>query len=102
MLLRVVCQVCGKTEIIDLDKSIPPSPRWDYYKLGELVDDRSLIDGFEDYRIWICPECHEKATMNIFRLFKDKTTGEYYGDWEINWKKLSKMVEKSLRGGDEC
>jgi len=74
MILRVVCQVCGKTEIIDVDKPIPS---------------------------WICPECYEKATMNIFRLFKDKTTGEYYGDWEINWKKLSEMVEESLRGGGE-
>ena len=100
MLLRVVCQVCGKTEIIDLDKPILPFPRWDYYKLSELVDDRSLIDGFEDYRIWICPECHERVTKFFGLVIKKK--GEYYGNLEINWEKLSKMVEKSLRGGDKC
>ena len=91
MFLRVVCQVCGKTEIIDVDMHIPSFPRWDCYKLSELVDDRSLIDGYEDYRIWICPECHEKAI-------------EYYEDrdWRVNWEKLSEMVENSLRrkGGD--
>ena len=86
MLLRVVCQVCGKTEIIDLDKPIPPFPRWDYYKLSELVDDRSLIDGYEDYRIWICPECHKKA----IKYYEDR-------DWRVNWEKLSGMVENSLR-----
>ena len=100
MFLRVVCQVCGKTEIVDVDKPIPPFPRWECYKISELVSDKRLIDGYEDYRIWICPECHGRITT-FFGLVIEKK-GEYYGDWVINWEKLSKMVEKSLRGGDKC
>jgi len=89
--LRVVCQVCGKTEIIDVDMHILSFPRWDYYKLKDIVSDRTLIEGFENYYVWICPECHRNAI-------------KYYEDrgWEVNWEKLSETVENSLRrkGGD--
>lgn len=38
--------------------------------------------------------CFEKAAK-FWSLSMDET-GEYYEDWEIDWEKLSEMVEKSL------
>ena len=96
MLLRVVCQICGQTEIINTEKPVGAFPRWEVYKLGNLIDDDALLSAFRDYDVWICPECLEKAS-ECYGLTMDET-GEYYEDWVINWEKLGEMVRKSLEG----
>jgi len=93
MLLKVVCQVCGKTGVIDPGKPVGRFPRWERYRIKDLVD-ADILGAFENYEIWICDECHEKAST-FCGLSMDET-GEYYEDWEIDWEKFSEMVRKSL------
>ena len=94
MKLRVICQICGATTVIDTEKPVGQFPRWDSYTLEEFDFDNLDIGVFRDYEIWICPECHKKVS-EYQGLGRDET-GEYYEDWEINWEKFSETVERSL------
>ena len=96
MLLRVVCQICGRTGIVDTENLVDAYPRWEHYLLQDLIDDDVFLGVFKDFEIWICPECHKKIAE--FSGLRRDETGEYYEDWVINWEKLGEMVRKSLEG----
>ena len=56
MLLKVICQICGRTKVLDTERPC----LWEIYKLKELgITD----EPFSDYEIWICPKCLEKAVV---------------------------------------
>lgn len=49
---RVVCQCCGKTGIIDLQKPLnEQTVGWDWFSLTDFFPEMEAWD------IWICPEC---------------------------------------------
>lgn len=89
MLLRVICQVCGRTTTINTKHTIGPEPRWDCYKL-EAFGINPVTSPFYNYSIWVCNECHD-ATVIWEGDFLGSETGIEY-DWEL----LTEMVLKSL------
>jgi len=95
MLLKVVCQLCGKVTTIDVDKPIGSFPRWEYYKLSDFFD-KSIVDPYQNYEIWICDECHRRVST-FTGLCRDGETGEYEEDWEIDYEKLTELLRESLR-----
>jgi len=95
MLLKVVCQLCGKVTTIDVDKPIGSFSRWEYYKLGDFFD-RDIMDPYQNYEIWICDECHRRVST-FTGLCRDRETGEYEEDWEIDYEKLTELLRESLR-----
>ena len=100
MLLKVICQICGKTAIIDTEKPVGNWPRWESYKLEDLIS--NIGDAWGDYEIWICDECHKKVS-EFLGLAYDEIGGRYE-DWDIDYKKLEDMLKSSLRlnkGGED-
>ena len=75
-----------------------PATSWRSFALGDL--DIQLPECWRNHDIWICDECLQNAT-NYFGVGIDEESGEYYDDSEIDFDKLSEMVEKALRRGDE-
>ena len=91
MLLKVVCQLCGKTKTVNTDESIENFPRWQSYKLKDLYGDAGP---YANYEVWICENCHR--LVSTFRGMSRDERGEYYEDWDIDYEKLAELVRISL------
>jgi len=96
MLLKIVCQICGRTEVLDTEKPYGSSLHWESYKLEEFGIPEE--HPFHDYEIWICPECLEEAVerWNIEYDIDDLGCLAEVCSPEINYEKLRIMVLKSL------
>lgn len=94
--LKVICQICGKTDVIDVNRPMGHHPRWEEYPLAVF----GLSEGniYADYNVWVCPDCHEKA-IDHWDCGVDEETGGKYEVPEFDWDRLSEMVKKSLKGG---
>jgi len=96
MLLKIVCQICGRTEVLDTEKPYGSSLHWESYKLEEFGIPEE--HPFHDYEIWICPECLEEA-VEYWDVECYGDDPKYYPTLyipEINYEALRMMVLKSL------
>jgi len=59
MLLKIVCQICGRKYLLDTSKPFGSAIHWESYRLEELGVPKN--HPFHDYEIWICPKCQELA-----------------------------------------
>lgn len=80
MKLKVVCQVCGKVEELDINKPT----EWKWIELNEEIL-KPIDKIFKGYEVWICPEC--VATIEE----EDPLT---------YMEKMEKLVKESLYGED--
>ena len=71
IVIRVICQLCGRTDLIDLNKPVGPMPRWDWFNLNEFFDRPDM-----DWEIWICPRCLARFWDEDFGLDTDKLADE--------------------------
>jgi len=53
MKLKVICQICGETDTLDLDEPMGVNP-WRFYNVNEIVEG---LEKWQDYEILICPSC---------------------------------------------
>ena len=86
MRLRVICQICGATKVIDTKKPIGPAPRWENHKL----EDFGIQGVWSDYEVWICPDCIKGYIIGWV------ANGEGGAEPEIDWEGLGEAIEKSL------
>jgi len=84
----VICQICGRSEILDTDKPLPPEPRWTTFRLGEVIPRSikasstsaiSLAELYENYEIWLCPSCMAES-IEGWEADWDPLTGELAWD----------------------
>lgn len=64
MKLKVICQICGKVEVIDTTKA----GDWQFLKLTDLLDIDLL-----DWEVWFCGSCwlrlEERKEQGTFQEF---------------------------------
>ena len=62
MKFRVVCQLCGKTGVIDTEKSAAENDYWECVDLYEILDWLSLsskkVEMWRNLELWVCEECY--------------------------------------------
>ena len=78
MKIKVICQLCGKVDEIDLGNDWKG---WRYYLLSEIFDSDYLMEDDipTSYKIWFCPECLERYLKGQKPIkFKD-VTDEFLG-----------------------
>ena len=59
--LRVVCQLCGKTEVLDTES--PRRFEWIKIESESLPWNPPLGNELHGITLWICPECESKHTL---------------------------------------
>ena len=103
MNLKVICQICGKTRILDTVALTGDEPRWESYELQDVIQwiDKSrpteeALDAFKDYEIWICDICHDSAITNQYP-YRDEVAGICI-ETEYDFEKLGEKVINTLFG----
>lgn len=91
MKIRVICQICGATTVLDTERAIGPEPRWEYNDLGQF----EVKFPFDNYQVWSCPDCRKKVIEGWEPTY-DPETGEKYYDPIFDWDIFSDMIKLSL------
>lgn len=92
--LRVVCQLCGKTETLDTNKPQGSEPHGEHYHLIDFgIPDNNP---YANYEIWICEQCHEEV-IDHWDCEKDPDSGVYHQVPEYDFEQLTERVLKSLK-----
>ncbi len=74
MRLRVICQICGNTAVLNTEKPSGPDPKWTAFPVSAYLSGVEA-DIWKDYDIWICPECMAK-----------------YGEWDVDYDEHGEPV----------
>lgn len=89
MKLRIRCQICGRNKTFDTIKSSGSKPRWEMWKITDLVEE---VDQALDYEIWICPDCQ---TGHYTREIDEE--GKESHEFEVDMEQLVEMLKKKTK-----
>jgi len=88
MKLRVVCQLCGRTEILE---TTAPSPVYIGFISLEDVEGFPKVHPFATYEIWVCSKCETRFILDY----------DLEGTPEIDFKAFHEAILESLKLKDE-
>lgn len=93
MKIKIVCQLCDKTAVIETDERTKHNldgHSWKNYYLGDF----GVEHPYEDYEIWICGACHENLPAEEWRELISNT--KEVGGWEYAFEAMKKAILTSL------